>query len=440
MEEGEGVKAIVVGSGAGGATAARELAAQGVQVLLLEAGQPFKPFSRKLGWTAPLRGAGLLGDERMISHLFPPLQARRVPSPLCSADDLVLVRGITTGGCTSISCGNLVRATAGLAEIGLDLEPEFREIESLLRVQTIPPQRWRPVTARMFAAAEALGLGPQPTPKAVDVHKCVSCGLCELGCATGARWDARRFLGDVLARGGALHTASPVQQVLVEGGRARGVLVARGRRVERVEADVVVLAAGGMGTPQILRASGLPAHDGLWVDMVLTLGGQLDGAQQLREPPMVWFAKREDYILSPYIDILSHWFHEPWRTVPLDSRVGVMVKLADAPQGSVAADGTVRKALSAHDQERLQEGLALAREIMVAAGVAGPFVPGMLNGGHLGGTVPLAREDVPSMHPANLPEGLWVADLSLMPRSQGLPTILTTAALALRVARRIVGR
>ena len=41
------------------------------------------------------------------------------------------------------------------------------------------------------------------------------------------------------------------------------------------------------------------------------------------------------------------------------------------------------------------------------------------------------------MHPSILPEGLWVADLSLLPRSQGLPTMLTTAALALRVSRRI---
>lgn len=41
------------------------------------------------------------------------------------------------------------------------------------------------------------------------------------------------------------------------------------------------------------------------------------------------------------------------------------------------------------------------------------------------------------MKPSWLPDGLWVADLSLAPHSQGLPTILLTAALALRVARNI---
>jgi choline dehydrogenase-like flavoprotein len=43
------------------------------------------------------------------------------------------------------------------------------------------------------------------------------------------------------------------------------------------------------------------------------------------------------------------------------------------------------------------------------------------------------------MRPAVLPEGLWVADLSLAPRSEGLPTMLVASALALRVARRIAG-
>jgi choline dehydrogenase-like flavoprotein len=428
------MKAIVVGSGAGGATAARELSAQGAQVLLLEAGMPFKPFRKSLNWATPLRGAGLLGDERTIGLLFPPLQTVR------ASDDLVLVRGLTTGGCTSISCGNLVRATAGLAEIGLDLAAEFGELEALLQRQIIPRERWRPVTTRLFRAAETLGLDPLPTPKAVDMERCVSCGLCELGCATGARWDARRFLDDLCAQGGTVQTGAAVEQVLVEGGRARGVLVARGRSLERMEADVVVLAAGGLGTPRILRASRLPAHDGLWVDIVLTLGGQLEGAQQLREPPMAWYAQRDGYILSPYVDILSHWFHAPWRGVPLERRVGLMVKLADAADGSVAADGTVRKAVSAHDRERLREAVAMAQQVLQVAGVGGPYVPGMLNGGHLGGTVPLRPEDVPGMRPTGLPEGLWVADLSLLPRSQGLPTILTTAALALRVARRILAQ
>ena len=422
------MRAVVVGSGAGGATAARELAERGFEVTVLEAGDPFKPLTRTLGWARPLRRAGLLGSERTITRVFPHMEARR------SSEDLVLVRGVTLGGCTAISTGNAVRGDGALRGIGLDLTPELEELEGRLGVAAVPRDRWRPLTARMFDEAEALGLVPRPTPKAVDLGRCVSCGMCELGCATGAKWDSRRFLEDLQRLGGTVRTGAAVTSVVVEGGRARGVLVG-GR--ERVDADVVVLAAGGIGTAAVLKASGLPARDSLWVDVVLTVGGVLEGARMLEEPPMVWYTSREGYILSPYIDVLSHWFHPPWRDVPVEDRVGVMVKLADEATGSVGADGTVRKALTEADRARLRDASALARRVMEASGVHGPFVEGMLNGGHMGGTVPLAREDVAAMRPPWLPEGLWVADLSLVPRSQGLPTMLLAAALGLRVARTI---
>lgn len=427
------MKAIVVGSGAGGATAARELAAHGFEVLVLEAGRPFRPLDRRLlQWADPFRRAGLLGDARLVPWIFPPMHVQH------SSVDLVLMRGSATGGSTVVACGNLVRAENGLAEIGLDLQAEFAELETLIGVHPFPQQRWRPVTRRMFEAAAALGLAPQPTPKAVDARKCVACGLCEVGCTTGARWDARRFLVDAAARGAVVRSGAPVRRVVVEDGRAWGVVVGRGRSTERIAADVVVLAAGGIGTAQVLRASGLPAQDTLWADIVLTVGGRLVGARQLREPPMVWYAQREGYILSPYPDLLSHWFHRPWHGVPAADRVGLMIKLADTPAGAVDADGNVLKALTAADRERLAEAEIVARQILEMAGVGGPLTASMLCGGHLGGTVPLRCEDVPGMRPAGLPDGLWVADLSLLPQSQGLPTILTTAAMALRVARRIV--
>jgi hypothetical protein len=174
------------------------------------------------------------------------------------------------------------------------------------------------------------------------------------------------------------------------------------------------------------------------VDVVLTVGGVCKDARMLNEPPMVWFVKEEDYILSPYFDLLSYWFHKPWKEVPAEDRVGMMIKLADVEQGSVAADGTVSKSLTALDKKRLEEAKVKAKAIMEASGVSGPFVDGMIYGGHIGGTVPLSEADVKTMHPFGLPENLWVADLSLMPRSQGLPTMLTASALALKVAKQII--
>lgn len=425
------MKAIVVGSGAGGATAARELAIKGFEVTLLEAGQTFNPLTHHVSWLSPLRGTILLKDETSIKHVFPHYQVTR------AGDDLVIFRGVTEGGCTSISCGNMVRAENGLKEIALDLTREFTEIERTLPISTVPREIWRPLTQQMFDRAKELGFSPKPTPKVKTAAKCVGCGYCELGCVTGAKWDSRLLYADLLGKGVSLRTDSQVKQVIMENGTAKGVVVSHGSSTEHVKADVVVLAAGGIGTAQILRASGLEAKDNLWVDIVLTVGGVAKGAKMLNEPPMAWFAKKEHYILSPYFDLLSYWFHKPWKNVPADDRVGMMIKLADTENGTVHADGTVTKTLTEVDNERLEQGRLEAQEIMQAAGAIGPFVDGMVHGGHLGGTVPLQKGDTETMHPSLLPQGLWVADLSLMPRSQGLPTMLTAAALALRVARRI---
>jgi ferredoxin len=331
----------------------------------------------------------------------------------------------------------MVRAENGLKEIGLDLSPEFDALEKTLAITPIPRERWRPLTQHMYDTSEHLGHTPQPTPKVDDLDKCIGCGYCELGCITGAKWDSRQVYKEDLGTSVSLLTGCRVHKVLLEGNRACGVMVARGSSVETMRADVVVLSAGGIGTAHILRTSNLPVKDTLWVDVVLTVGGVSKGARMLNEPPMAWFIKKNDYILSPYFDLLSYWFHKPWKNIALNDRVGVMIKLADIEQGSVNLDGTVTKSLTPVDLERLETAKGEVKEIMEASGVTGPFVDGMIHGGHLGGTVPLTRDDVGTMHPSSLPQDLWVADLSLLPRSQGLPTMLTAAALSVRVARNI---
>ncbi|HXZ23811.1 MAG TPA: GMC family oxidoreductase N-terminal domain-containing protein, partial [Methanomassiliicoccales archaeon] len=252
------MRAIVVGSGAGGSLAARELTKAGVKVIVLEAGGEFRPMSRRVTMTEPLRRAGFLGTERTIGRLFPAMWAER------SSDELVLVRGIAAGGTTTIACGNLVRATGGLDAIGLDLTKEFEAIEAELKPMTFPRDRWRPTTEDMFRAAESRGYKPSPTPKAMNAVRCVACGLCEVGCGSGAKWDARRWLNEARRGGAEVQLATPVEKVVVEGEKAKGVVLGGTRAGEALSADVVVLAAGGIGTAQILRSSSLPVSDTLW--------------------------------------------------------------------------------------------------------------------------------------------------------------------------------
>jgi ferredoxin len=315
----------------------------------------------------------------------------------------------------------------------LNLTSEFEEIETSIGVRAFPLEKWRPLTLRMYEAAKDLNLDPYPTPKAVDIKKCVSCGLCELGCVRSAKWDARKFLDESIKKDVNIATKTKVVRLIIKDNRVIGIEAKSGNKQVRFYSDVVVLAAGGIGTAQILKNSSIETSNTLWVDIVATLGGVYKDAQQIKELPMVWYTKREDYMISPYIDVLSLWFHKPWRDVSVKDRVGLMVKLADSANGIVSKDGRITKELTERDIDKIEEGLELASQVMKKAGVTG-----MLNGGHLGGTVPLTKKDISSMRPSYLPENLWIADLSLIPTSQGMPTILLTSALALKVTRKII--
>jgi choline dehydrogenase-like flavoprotein len=103
-------KAIVVGTGAGGATAAKELQGR-FDVTILEAGGEFRPFSSSLPMVARLKQAGLLRDERWIRLLFPAMSVAR------TREKMVLVRGIGLGGTTTIAAGNGIRADGALKRI-----------------------------------------------------------------------------------------------------------------------------------------------------------------------------------------------------------------------------------------------------------------------------------------------------------------------------------
>ncbi len=75
--------AIVIGSGAGGATVAKEIQGK-YDVTVLEAGGEFQPFSFELPAMERVKKTGLLLDEREIPFFFRSLQIRKT-------SDMVLV-------------------------------------------------------------------------------------------------------------------------------------------------------------------------------------------------------------------------------------------------------------------------------------------------------------------------------------------------------------
>ena len=420
-------KAVVVGSGAGGAAAARDLAGA-FTVTILEAGGEFRPFGWPLDRAAGLKRLGLLFNVKEIELIFPALRVNK------TAEGMVLISGRATGGTTTLSCGNALRQDAALKAIGIDLSPEFEELERDIPVSADHERLWREPTRRLFAIFADMGLDPRPLPKMGRYELCRSCGRCVLGCPHGVKWDSRAFLADARARGAGLMTGCRVEKLLVRGGRAEGVIVKKGRRRLVIPADLVVLAAGGMGTPPLLERSGIPVEPRLFVDPVLCLAAEWKGACQDRELPMPFASQRNGYILSPYFDHFSFFFNKNWPT-PAGNILSLMVKLADSASGRATGTG-VDKILTSEDKTRLEEGAVLCADILGRMGVPGDrMFFGTLNAGHPGGMVPLTARDASSFHPERLPENVYVADASLFPASLGNPPIWTIMALAKRIAR-----
>lgn len=420
-------EALVIGTGAGGATVAKEL--QGTfQVTMLEAGKPFNRLMLSVETVEELHRIGAPLYPRMIDWVFPPMRVRK-------SHDMLLVNGLGVGGTTTIATGNGVRMDRDLRAIGIDLDAEFAEAYADIPVTTAHQAAWKDSTRRLFEIAAGMGLNPQPMPKMGWAEHCAHCGRCVLGCPTGAKWDARHFVEAAVGKGAELRTGSKVEQVVREDGHASGVVAREGWRRRFYPADVIVLAAGGFGTPMVLERSRIATESSLTVDPVLCVAGVVPGVHAYQEISMPFVVQRDHYILSPYFDYLSFLNHPVWRAHTAGDIVSVMVKLADDSRGGIE-HGRIEKTLTDADRRHLDEGVRLATEVIERFGVAkGKTFLGVLNAGHPGGMLPLTPQQASSFHDDRLPANLYVADTSLLPKALGNPPILTTVAMAKRVAR-----
>lgn len=427
-------KAIIIGSGAGGATVAKMLSSH-FDVTVLEAGGTFRPLNLPLAPLASLRATGLYFDERLISLILPNMRIAKTP-------DQVVVFGQGLGGTTTLATGNAVRADKSLKEIGINLDDEFAELYRELPITTDHQRHWSDITRRTFTAMQDLGFDPQPMPKFLRTAQCRLCGHCSIGCPHGAKWDTRELLDGIR-----VITHCRVERLETGDGRVKRVIARRGLRTLTFEADLVILAAGGLGTPQILSQSGIACQPHLFVDPVLCVAAPMANVRQNRQLLMPFVSQREGYILSPYMDWLSFFFNRSWRKLRMEApapsgrtaaeagMVSLMIKMADDEQGTVER-GKVRKTLTSQDQETLSRGVADCKEILNRMGVReDEIILGTVNSGHPGGMLPLTAAEASTLHHACLPDNLYVADASLLPQSLGLPPILTIMALGKRIAK-----
>ena len=320
----------------------------------------------------------------------------------------------------------------------IDLEKEFREAESEMKIAPTPESLLSEASLRIREASEELGYKMEPMPKFLDFPKCVRCGSCTFGCMQAAKWTALDYLNDAIANGADVIYKTKVRDVLSENGEVKGIRgTGKGGYIE-IEGDNVILAAGALSTPVILQNSGISeAGKNLFIDILVNVYGKAEGLNQVREPLMALvdheFHDEKGFILSPHLNAnRTVRFMEAGMKgfmMPTNKLVGIMVKTADDASGRVYPDGSVSKAVTKDDWKRINEGSAIAKEILekIGADPKSIFVS-KPQGAHVGGVASIGQ--VVDGNLETKIRNLYVCDGSVLPKAPGLPPILTIVALA----------
>jgi choline dehydrogenase-like flavoprotein len=379
---------VIVGSGAGGATAARVLSAAGASVVMLEEGPLLD---------TRVRSRGLLDAMEESTRDFATVTTS-------GTSPIPLLMGRCVGGSTAINSGIIWRLPEDVREawskdhgLGELVEPKalelaFAHIEDELQVAPVREDVLGGNALRLRAGSQALGLSGQSIRR--NARQCQGSARCLQGCPTGARQSMDvSYIPEAQRHGARVHALSRASRVLIQRGRAVGVVgstLAPGTLETTGEFEVrarrgVIVAAGAVYSPVLLWRSGLRGQvgRGFQAHPGAAVVGQFPervnmgfGATQAYEVPLrARGYKLESLSLPP--ELLAARLPgagEEWqRQLERLGHFGQFCAIHRAEARGTVRPGrfggvSVQYALTPNDIARIKDSVALLTRVMFAAG------------------------------------------------------------------------
>jgi len=417
--------AIVVGSGPGGATVARELARKNKKVLILEWGN-----------RTPINGT----IQQALQNTGIPFK-----NVLFTYNMLSMVRSTTTGGSSVYYYATAFDPPTEMLQFyGIDISQEIEEARQELPIAPLRDNLMGPMAKRIMSSARDLGIDWKKLNKFVHQEKCqANCDLCNLGCPHGAKWTAREFVDDAEKYKAKVIPNARVKKVIFEGRTAVGVEFIKNFIPSKAYAKKIIVSAGGIGTPVILGKSGFRnVGQDFFFDPLIVAMGEVNDISGGREFPMAtgFHFENDGYMMTDMtvpLPIYLGFSAEVFRLDRLASHprtLTIMIKEKDHLGGHLTSGGGVRKKLADVDKKSLLHGYERAKIILKNAGAKKIF-KSWYTAAHPGGTAKI--NDVVDTNLKTEYDGLYVCDCSVIPESFGLPPTLTLIGLGKRLSKHL---